>query len=175
MRQTAQTLEVQKKTLQNELAQVRERFAPFAELADNSPGEFAQLAAHAQQRVNALKAAKELDAERRRRVEDLERVESKTAGASCSFARRALQAIRQAGGKADAVDWPKVEQAAIVEAIRENGQKPGDVLAAIVKHSPGRADPASHQEIRDTVTRYAPRLQAEYQQARAQRDRGLER
>lgn len=157
MRQTAQSLEMQKKTLQNELAQVRERLAPFAELADNSPGEFAQLAAHAQQRVNALKAAKEraeerarLDAERRRRVEELERVESKTAGASCTFARRALQAIRQAG-KADAVDWPKVEQAAIVEAIRENGQKPGDVLAAIVKHSPGMVEQERQEAARVLV------------------------
>ena len=163
MRQTTQTLGEQKKALQSELAQVYERFAPFAQLADSSPGEFAQLAAHAQQRVNALKAAQEkaeerarIDAERQRRVEDLERVERNAAGASYTFARQALQAIRQAGGKVDSVDWQRVEQAAIVEAIRENGQKPSDVLAAIVKHSPGMVEQERQEAARVLVQQVRP-------------------
>lgn len=162
MRQTAQTLEVQKKTLQNELAQIRERFAPFAELADNSPGEFAQLAAHAQQRVNALKAAKEkaeerarLDAERQRRVDDLVRVERTKAGAACTFAQHALEAVNRAGGDASKVDWKAVEKAAIIESIAQHRQHPKDVLAAVVKHSPGMVEPARQEQARAFISSMA--------------------
>ena len=107
---------------------------------------------HAQERVKALKAEREkaaerekLDQERQRRVDDLVRVERKTAGASCTFAQHALEAIQKAGGDASKVHWPTVEKAAVMESITQHRQQPKDVLAAIVKYSPGMVEPAQHE------------------------------
>jgi hypothetical protein len=67
------------------------------------PAGFVQLVMHAQERVKALEAerrrlrAGKLDQERQRRVDDLVRVERKTAGASCTFAQRRRQSRRRAG------------------------------------------------------------------------------
>jgi len=117
----------------------------------------------------------EIDRERQRRIDDLARVERETAGASCTFAQHALEAIKKAGDPSK-VDWRMVEAQTIREAIAEHGQDVESVISAINRYSPERADPASHQEIREAVMRHAPRLQAEYQQqAQRNNDRSFER
>lgn len=162
MTQTAQTLSREKKEAQEGLQALQKHLAPVLEMETLAKQEFVQLVRHAQERVKAIKAEREkaaerekLDQERQRRVDDLVRVERKTAGASCTFAQHALEAIQKAGGKADAVDWPKVEQAAIVEAIRANGQKPDDVLAAVMKYSPGMVEPAQQEQARAFISTLA--------------------
>jgi hypothetical protein len=121
-----------------------------------------------QRAAEAARRAK-IARERERRIADLAQVERNTAGAAYTFARNALEAIRKAGGDADRVDWRAVEKAAVMESIAEHGQSSQSVVEAILKHSPIRADPASHQEVKDAVARAAPRLQAEYE---ARRDLG---
>lgn len=162
MRRTALGLEVEKKALQGELEGLRKRFAPVAELAELAPSEFDLVVQHSQRRVQEIKAASKkaeerakVDQERQRRVNDLERVQRVSAGASCTFAQHALAAIEQAGGQAGRVDWPKVEKAAILESIR-NRQNPRDVLAAVVKHSPGMVEPVRQEAARAFVAQMAP-------------------
>ncbi len=164
MSRTALTLETQKKALQRELEGLRKALAPVLELATLAKTEFARLVQHAQERVQAITAERakaaawaKLDQERQRRVDDLVRVERKTAGAACTLAQHALAAIRQAGGQATLVDWPKVERAAIIESIRENQQPPKDVLAAIVRYSPGMVEPSRHETARALVSQIAGR------------------
>lgn len=177
MTQTAQTLSREKKEAQEGLQALQKHLAPVLEMETLAKQEFVQLVRHAQERVKAIKAEREkaaerekLDQERQRRVDDLVRVERKTAGASCTFAQKALEAIQKADGKADAVDWPKVEQAAIVEAIRANGQKPDDVLAAVMKYSPGMVEPARQEQARAFVSQM---VGCEIAPVKLERDSGL--
>lgn len=90
-------------------------------------------------------------------------------GAEHTFGVRAASALREAGGDASRVDWEAVERKTVIESIGRHGQTAESVTKAILAHSPLRADPASHQEIQEAVTRAAPRLEAQYQQDREQR------
>ena len=102
---TAQTLSREKKEAQERLQALQKHLAPVLELETLAKQEFVQLVMHTQERVKAIKAEREkaaerekLDQERQRRVDDLVRVERLTAGASCTFAQHALEAIQKAGG-----------------------------------------------------------------------------
>jgi hypothetical protein len=153
MAQTAKSLERDKKALTERLKSFQDHLAPILELATLAKQEYVQLVQQAQERVNAIKAEREREAEkfraaheRSRRIDDLERVERTTAGAAHTFAQHALQAIRKAGGNAFKVVWPEVEKAAIHESITQHRQDPRKVFAAIVKHSPGMVDPACQEK-----------------------------
>ena len=153
MTRTAQTLSQQKKEAQERLRDLQTQLAPVLDLAEMDKQEFARLVMHAQGRVSAIKAERQraaerekLDQERQRRVNDLARVERTKAGAACTFAQHALEAVRQAGGDASKVDWKAVEKAAIIESIGQHRQHPKDVLAAIMKHSPGMVEEPARQE-----------------------------
>ncbi len=100
------------------------------------------------------------------------------AGADYSFAVNSSEALRKAGNDPAKVDWRVVEAQTMREAIGEHGQTAESVIKALTRHSPGCADPASHQEIHDTVNRAAPRLEARYEKNREQeqdRDDELDR
>jgi len=90
------------------------------------------------------------------------------AGADYSFAVNSTEALDEAGNDPAKVDWKAVETQTMREAIGEHGQTAESVIEAITRHSPGCADPASHQEIHDTVNRAAPRLEAQYEKNREQ-------
>jgi hypothetical protein len=162
MAATARSKDEELKTLQARLQAMEKHLAPVLELARLAKNEFVQLVIHAQERVAALKQAsieagkrKEIDQEQQRRVDDLVRVEKKTAGTSCTLASHALEAIRLAGGDARRVDWAQVERAAVMESIVEHQQPPKDALAAVLKYSPGMADPARHERAQQLVSRIA--------------------
>jgi len=159
---TAQTLSREKKEAQERLQALQKHLAPVLELETLAKQEFVQLFMHTQERVKAIKAEREkaaerekLDQERQRRVDDLVRVERKTAGASCTFAQHALEAIQKAGGDASKVHWPTVEKAAVMESITQHRQQPKDVLAAIVKYSPGMVEPAQQEQARAFISTLA--------------------
>lgn len=159
---TAQTLSREKKEAQERLQALQKHLAPVLELETLAKQEFVQLVMHTQERVKAIKAEREkaaerekLDQERQRRVDDLVRVERKTAGASCTFAQHALEAIQKAGGDASKVHWPTVEKAAVMESITQHRQQPKDVLAAIVKYSPGMVEPAQQEQARAFISTLA--------------------
>ena len=159
---TAQTLSREKKEAQERLQALQKHLAPVLELETLAKQEFVQLFMHTQERVKAIKAEREkaaerekLDQERQRRVDDLVRVERLTAGASCTFAQHALEAIQKAGGDASKVHWPAVEKAAVMESITQHRQQPKDVLAAIVKYSPGMVEPAQQEQARAFISTLA--------------------
>ena len=147
MTRTARSLERDKKALTERLKGFQDHLGPILELATLSKQEYAQLVRHAQERVNAIKAERERDAEkyrteheRSRRIDDLMRVERTSAGPAHTFAQHALRAIGKAGGDMSKVEWKEVEATASRESIMEHNQDPKKVLAAIVKHSPGMVD-----------------------------------
>jgi hypothetical protein len=147
MTRTAKSLERDKKALTERLKSFEGHLSPILELATLSKQEYAQLVRHAQERVNAIKAERERDAEkyrtdheRSRRIDDLVRVERTSAGPARTFAQHALRAIGKAGGDMSKVEWKEVEATASRESIMEHNQDPKKVLAAIVKHSPGMVD-----------------------------------
>ncbi|CUB02159.1 MobV family relaxase [Comamonas thiooxydans] len=113
----------------------------------------------------------EIAAEKQRRLQGLQALLQR-GGATHTLGVKAAEALRKCGGDHTKVDWRGVEAQTVMESMAKHGQSAESVIDAINRHSPGRADPASHQEIRDSVARHAPRLQAEYQQARAERNRG---
>jgi len=165
-----------------EAQQQRERADKLKESADKlyqvaslfTPDEVMERAEKARQKAAEAARRAEIDREREKRLAGLQGLLQR-GGAAHTLGLKAAEALRKVGGDPSKVDWRGVEAQTIGDAIAKHGQSAESVIEAINRYSPGRADPASHQEIRDTVTRHAPRMQAEYQQARAQRDRGLER
>lgn len=160
MAKTAQALAKEKKALQQELDGLRKHLAPVLQLAALAKQEFFDLVQHAQERVKAIKADKEkmqerlkTEQERKRRVDDLVRVERKTIGASRTLAQHALAAIEQEGGKPELVEWGKVERAATLEALEEKLQSPREVLSALIQYSPGMVEPACQEKARQLVSK----------------------
>jgi hypothetical protein len=153
MTRTARSLERDKKALTERLKGFQDHLGPVLELATLAKQEFAQLVRHAQERVNAIKAEREREAEnyrtnyeRSRRIDDLVRVERTIAGPAHTFAQHALRAIGKAGGDMSKVEWKEVEATASRESIMEHNQDPKKVLAAILKHSPGMVDPVCQEK-----------------------------
>jgi hypothetical protein len=147
MTRTAKSLERDKKALTERLKGFEGPLSPILELATLSKQEYAQLVRHAQERVNAIKAEREREAEnyrtgheRSRRIDDLVRVERTSAGPAHTFAQHALRAIGKAGGDMSKVEWKEVEATASRESIMEHNHDPKKVVEAIVKYSPGMVD-----------------------------------
>lgn len=162
MAETARCKDVALKAALERLELTESALKPVMDLAALSRDEFVELVQLALSKVNRLKQERfeaekirQLDLERQRRIDDLVRVERKTAGAACLFARHALDAIKQASGDALLVDWGKVERAAAIESIGEHRQSSQDVFAAIVKHSPGMVDPVQQEKARVMISRMA--------------------
>lgn len=162
MTRTARSLERDKKALTERLKSFQDHLGPVLELATLSKQEYAQLVRHAQERVNAIKAEREKEAEkyrtdheRSRRIDDLGRVERTTTGAAHTFAQHALKAVEKAGGDVSKVEWKEVEAAAIRESIMQHSQDPKKVLAAIVKYSPGMVDQARQDKAREFISTWS--------------------
>lgn len=162
MTRTARSLERDKKALTERLKGFQDHLGPVLELATLSKQEYAQLVQHAQERVNAIKAEREregekyrIDHERKRRIDDLVRVERTSAGPAHTFAQHALRAIGKAGGDMSKVEWKEVEATASRESIMEHNQDPKKVLAAIVKHSPEMVDQARQKKVIELISSWA--------------------
>lgn len=162
MTRTARSLERDKKALTERLKGFQDHLGPVLELATLSKQEYAQLVRHAQERVNAIKAEREREAEnyrtnheRNRRIDDLGRVERTSAGPARTFAQHALKAIGKAGGDISKVEWKEVEAAAIHESIMQHRQDPKKVLAAIVKYSPGMVDQVRQDKARELISTWS--------------------
>lgn len=170
------------KQAQREAQQQRERADKLKDTADKlyqvaslfTPEEVRERAEKARQQAAEAARRVEVGQEREKRLAGLQGLLQR-GGAAHTLGVKAAEALRKVGGDPSKVDWNGVEAQTIGESMVKHGQSAESVIEAINRHSPGRADPASHQEIRDAVTKNGPRLHAEYQQARAQRDKGLER
>lgn len=159
MTRTAKSLERDKKALTERLKSFEGHLAPILELATLAKQEYIQLVQQAQERVNAIKAEHERAAEefraaheRSRRIDDLVRVERTSAGPARTFAQHALRAIGKAGGDMSKVEWKEVEATASRESIMEHNQDPRNVLAAIVKYSPGMVEQIRQDKARKLIS-----------------------
>lgn len=113
----------------------------------------------------------DIDFEAARRMKELRGL-SETMGASFTFGRIAMAAIRKQGPAR--VDWEEVHKKTIVESIGQHGQDPDDVLDAICKHSPAAVTSEAHDRLRKIVGYVAPDLAARYNAARAKEDAAYE-
>ncbi|MGH8845953.1 MAG: MobV family relaxase [Polaromonas sp.] len=127
-----------------------------------------------QRRLRADRARADLEAEQQRRADRLAKRDRNASGAAATFDTHARQALERAGGDWRRVDWKAVDALVATVAIRDHGQSPESVAEAVLARSPGRADPATHAEVREGVARHAPALQAQHREARRARARGPE-
>src|SRR5471032_56461 len=153
-------------------AQAKEAAALKAEVGQlkQSNGVYAKTVAQRKAEVVKLLAVAELFTPEEIRAAQA-RKQQQRGGAEHTFGVRAATALREADGDASRVDWKAVETRAVIEAMGRHGQSAENVTKALLAHSPLRADPASHAQLRDTIKLNAPQLEAKYQQDRATRDR----
>lgn len=98
---------------------------------------------------DAVKLAREVEAELlSRRVSGLASLQTK-AGAAYTFWQHAMSALSKAGAPQD-VDWPEVEKAAAVESLGK-GQSPQEVADVICQYSPGAIELDRKERVRELV------------------------
>lgn len=84
--------------------------------------------------------------ERLRRIKDLPNLR-KSAGAAYTFLQVANDAITVASAVKGTVRWDRVESETIQLSVFHNGQKPADVEAVLLRHSPGAVGPGCRDDI----------------------------
>lgn len=99
--------------------------------------------------------------ERQRRITDLPKL-AKDNGVTYTFWRHATEAIKNAGGDAESVDWLEIERRTIIESIGQHGHSPEGVYAVLFKHSPGMVTKGAQESLRIIVEQIATQLQVEY-------------
>jgi len=113
------------------------------------------------------RAEKAKETEIKRRVDFLPKL-LQLSGAAYTFGKNAIEALKKAAGDASKTDWKAAEAKTARESIGNHGQDPLKVIEALLSHSPGRADPATHSELKIAVIRAAPGLQEQYRQEQQQ-------
>lgn len=136
--------------------------------------EAAKQAAIAAERAAEAAKRERVDVEVQKRLEALKTPSRGLYGAAHVYQEAAQKALRDAGGDASRVEWPKVDAQAAAKAIREHGQPPDEVAKMLLKRSPFMADPDNHQRLHDFMAKHAAGFQAEYQEIRRARDRGTD-
>jgi hypothetical protein len=140
MARTAQAKDTELKKAEERFNNLARTLQPFIQLGQLDREEFMLLAKTVSDQVNLLRKKREFITERQRRVDQLPKLEQKSAGASLTLATHAIAALDLVNGDPAKVNWDQVERAAALEAIQLNHQSRESVLQAIVKHSPGMAD-----------------------------------
>ena len=121
-----------------QLAKAKPALELFAGLSPEQVQEVAKVARQHQEKNR-------IAAEAQRRVDQLAKVAQRAAGATHTFCRRALDAIKARAGEWRRVDWPEVERETIREAVQEHGQSRVSAFRAVLEHSPGQAATSQKQ------------------------------
>ena len=130
----------------------------------------AEAAAAKAKQARIAEAAQAIIDAQARRVEDLKRLTQPHMEISKQLVGyRSAKALQEASGDASRVDWQAVEDIITHDAIVDRGASPDVVAQSIVAHSPGQADPATHDQARQRVAEAAPALQEERAQEQQQR------
>jgi hypothetical protein len=156
------------KAQQVQIAKVQPLMELFRDLRPEQAQEVARVAREHQQRNR-------IEAEAQRRVDQLASLAKRAAGATLTFATRALDAIKAKAGEWRRVNWSEVENASVREAVHENRQSRVSAFRAVLEHSPGQAGAA-----KELVAATLERAEREDRAAGLQpepptRDRGLTR
>jgi hypothetical protein len=88
------------------------------------------------------------------------------AGVQYKFGMKAVAALKDADGDASKIDWKGLQRAVAAESMGCDGQSAEDVAKALLKHSPGCADPANHAELKEWIKVKGPQLEAAYHEDR---------
>jgi hypothetical protein len=131
-----------------------------------------RLANEAAHQVELARSKAAIDVEVERRIKDIPTVMRDTAGAEHTFAVEAAAALNKVGYDASAVDWNEVEKKTMHKAIAKYRQSPESVVSALLKHSPLRADPSSHGQLREFVKTNLPDIEAQRQKLALGKDTG---
>lgn len=115
----------------------------------------------------------QVEAEAARRVQGIQKLLQR-GGAEHTFGVVAATALREVDGDASKIDWKALEAKTIVQSIGRHGQSAENVTTALLKHSPGRADPATHEQLRRFIQKNTPQLEERYQQRTEEKQRGPE-
>ena len=137
----------------------------LAERKRAQEAEKVRLAELARSKVAEVARLAKVEAEAAKRVQGVQQLLQR-GGAEHTFGVRAAKALREVGGNASKVDWEAVERMTVIESIGRHGQSAENVTKALLSHSPLRADPASHDQLRRTIQHNAPQLEAKYQHDR---------
>jgi hypothetical protein len=142
-------------------ADLAKRLSPVVmALGPLTPTERNQLAAQmtevSRQMVLARTAAEQENrrkAEVAKRAGNLKQLERNSPpGTARLFAKLGQDAIKQAGGNVDQVNWAAVEIAAATTAIQERNESHSSAALALIKYSPGAVDERRHDQIRSFVS-----------------------
>lgn len=139
-----------------------------------TPEEIRQAQERKQREINQVKEAQRvasIQAEAAKRIGEIQHVLRTSAGAEHTWATRAAEALRKAEGDPAKVDWKAVERRTIMESIGKHGQSPESVTKAVLSRSPLRADPSTHDAIRQEVQVNTKQLQ-EYYAKKQEQDLG---
>ena len=124
--------------------------------------EKARLAELARSKASEVSRATKIDAEVMRRVDGIQKLLQR-GGVEHTFGMRAATALREVDGNASKIDWNAVETKTVIESMGMHGQSAKNVTKALLTHSPLRADPATHDQLRLTIQVNAPQLEAKYE------------
>ena len=128
----ANTAKAKDQVLKTTQARLKSVESVFEGLADGDKREIARMA-------EKLRQERKLEDEKQRRVEALPSLLRLTVAVR-TFAKNALEAIKEKAGKWQQVDWGKVEADSLRESVHDKSQHPRTAMDAILKHSPAQAD-----------------------------------
>jgi hypothetical protein len=154
----------------SKLAAVVEMLTPVEvqALADRKRAQEAEkvrLAELARSKAAEVARVAKIEAEAARRVQGIQKLLQR-GGAEHTFAVKAATALREAGDNASKVDWKAVERVTVLESMGKHGQSAENVTKALLAHSPGRADPATHAHLTAEIKQNAAMLEAHYEKSR---------
>lgn len=146
------------------------------DMADLNMAEVVKARAAEEAAAREASAAQAIKDEQARRINDLARIQAQQGRPYASmFAYKSAHALHAAGGDAAKVDWQAVEDATTRELIVKYDAPPQAVAQVIVQHSPGRADPATHDQVKQHIADVAPALQKERNDRDQDQDRQIVR
>lgn len=131
----ANTAKIKDQALKTTQARLNSVESVFEGLGDAEKREIAKIA-------EKLRQERKLEDEKQRRVDVLPSLLRLTVAVR-TFAKNALEAIKEKAGNWRQVDWGKVEAESLRESVHDKAQHPRTAMDAILKHSPAQADKSS--------------------------------
>lgn len=133
--------------------------APYKDVAELNAAEAAKERAAVAESERAVQAAQAIKGEQARRIAEVQRKKGLNDLVPSVLGYATSNALKQAGGDPDKVDWQAVEDAATHHLLVKYGRSPEGIAKGIIEHSPGRADPATHDQVRQHIAEVAPAMQ----------------
>lgn len=129
------------------------------DVADVNAADLAKARAVEAEKERAAQAAQAIKDEQTRRIAEVQRKKGLNDLVPSVLGYATSHALKEAGGDPEKVDWQAVEDAATHHLIAKYHRSPESIAKGIIEHSPGRADPATHDQVRQHIAEVAPAMQ----------------